>query len=98
MKEDIINIMNSVHIDVMDDKVKIECDPKRDSLPISVVEQIVLATIKKCQNEKEKNLPAGLVEAVAKKYDEHLFNTMMAWRTVSFILMAGIAAALIFWR
>jgi len=98
MKEDVINIMNSVHIDVVGDKVKIECDPKRDNLPIEVVEEIVKATINQCQHEKEKDLPAGLVEAVAKKYDEHVFNTMMAWRTVSFILMAGIAAALIFWR
>lgn len=98
MKEDIINIMNNVHIDVVGDKVKIECEPKRDSLPIKVVEQIVMATIKQCQKEKEKDLPAGLVEAIAKQYDEHLFKTMLAWRTVSFILMAGIAAAIIFWR
>lgn len=102
-EEDIINIMHTVNITVVgDNKVKITTDPARTDLPIEVVEQIVEATVKQCARKSGedfmKNVPPELVAEIAKRYDEHVFKLMNAWKTVSFILMAAIIAILIFWR
>ena len=98
MKEDVINILNTVNIEVVgDNKVKIKTNPARDSLPIEVVETIIENVVKQCSHQKEKNLPEGLVEAVAKEYDEHLFKLARSWKIVSFIL-AAIIVGLLIWR
>lgn len=76
MKKNIINVMNEVHIDVVDGKVKIVCSPERESLPIDVVEEIVMSVIKQAQKIQKEEPPAELVKAVAEQYDEHLFSIM----------------------
>ena len=98
MKKNIINIMNEVHIDVVDGKVKIVCNPERESLPIDVVEEIVTSVIKQAQKNSGKEPSPELVKAVAEQYDAHLFDIMRSWQIVSFILAAIIVGLLIFWR
>ena len=97
MKKNIINAMNEVHIDVVDDKVKIVCNPERESLPIDVVEEIVMSVIKQAQKIQKEPSPK-LVKAIAEQYDEQLFSIMRSWQIVSFILAAIIVGLLIFWR
>lgn len=89
---------NEVHIDVINGKVKIVCDPTRESLPIDVVEEIVMSVIKQAQKIQKEEPPAELVKAVAEQYDEHLFSIMRSWQIVSFVLAAIIVILLIFWR
>ena len=98
MKKNILNVMNEVHIDVVDGKVKIVCKPERESLPIDVVEEIVTSVIKQAQKNSGKEPSPELVKAVAEQYDAHLFDTMRSWQIVSFILAAIIIGLLIFWR
>ena len=98
MKKNVVNIMNEVHIDVVDGKVKIVCDPERESLPIDVVEEIVMSVIKQAQKNSGKEPSPELVKAVAEQYDAHLFDIMRSWQIVSFILSAIIVGLLIFWR
>lgn len=98
MKENIINVKNEVHIDVVDGKVKIVCNPERESLPIDVVEEIVMSVIKQAQKDSRKEPSPELVKAIAEQYDEHLFSIMRSWQIVSFILAAIIVGLLIFWR
>ena len=98
MKKNIVNVMNEVHIDVVDDKVKIVCNPERESLPIDVVEEIVTSVIKQAQKNSGKEPSPELVKAIAEQYDAHLFDTMRSWQIVSFILAAIIVGLLIFWR
>ena len=98
MKKNIVNVMNEVHIDVVDDKVKIVCNPERESLPIGVVEEIVMSVIKQAQKNSGKEPSPKLVKAIAEQYDEHLFSIMRSWQIVSFILAAIIVGLLIFWR
>lgn len=98
MKKNIVNVMNEVHIDVVDDKVKIVCNPERENLPIDVVEEIVMSVIKQAQKDSRKEPSPELVKAIAEQYDEHLFNIMRAWQIVSFILAAIIVGLLVFWR
>ena len=98
MKKNIINVMNEVHIDVVDGKVKIVCNPERESLPIDVVEEIVTSVIKQVQKNSGKEPSPELVKAIAEQYDAHLFDTMRSWQIVSFILSAIIVGLLIFWR
>lgn len=98
MKENIINVKNEVHIDVVDGKVKIVCNPERESLPIDVVEEIVMSVIKQAQKDSRKEPSPELVKAVAEQYDAHLFDTMRSWQIVSFILAAIIVGLLVFWR
>ena len=86
MEED---IMNSVHIDIVNDKVKIKCDPKREEIPIPVVEEIVTSVIKQCYKCIEKEAPDELVNAI---------QLAKAWKIVSLILAAIIIGLLIFWR
>ena len=82
MEED---IMNSVHIDIVNDKVKIKCDPKREEIPIPVVEEIVTSVIKQCYKCIEKEVPDAAQLA-------------KSWKIVSFILAAIIIGLLVFWR
>ena len=89
---------NEVHIDVIDDKVKIVCNPERENLPIDVVEEIVMSVIKQAQKDSRKEPSPKLVKAIAEQYDAHLFDTMRSWQIVSFILAAIIIGLLIFWR
>ena len=98
MKKNIINVMNEVHIDVVDGRVKIVCNPERENLPIDVVEEIVMSVIKQAQKDGRKEPSPELVKAIAEQYDAHLFDTMRAWQIVSFILAAIIVGLLIFWR
>lgn len=98
MKKNIINVMNEVHIDVVDGKVKIICHPERESLPIDVVEEIVMSVIKQAQKDSRKEPSPELVKAVVEQYDAHLFSIMRAWKIVSFILAAIIVVLLVFWR
>ena len=98
MKKNIVNIMNEVHIDIVDDKVKIICNPERESLPIDVVEEIVMSVIKQAQKIQKEKPPAELVKAVAEQYDAQLFSIMRSWQIVSFILAAIIVGLLVFWR
>lgn len=98
MKKNITNVMNEVHIDVVDDKVKIVCDPARESLPIDVVEEIVMSVIKQAQKDSRKEPSPELVKAIAEQYDEHLFSIMRSWQIVSFVLAAIIVVLLVFWR
>ena len=98
MKKNITNVMNEVHIDIVDGKVKIVCEPARESLPIDVVEEIVMSVIKQAQKIQKEEPPAELVKAVAEQYDEHLFSIMRSWQIVSFILAAIIVVLLVFWR
>ena len=98
MKKNIINVMNEVHIDVVDGKVKIVCNPERESLPIDVVEEIVTSVIKQAQKNSGKEPSHEVVKAIAEQYDAHLFDTMRSWQIVSFILAAIIVGLLIFWR
>ena len=98
MKKNIVNVMNEVHIDVVDDKVKIVCNPERESLPIDVVEEIVMSVIKQAQKDSRKEPSPELVKAVAEQYDVHLFSIMRSWQRVSFILAAIIVVLLVFWR
>ena len=95
MKKNVVNIMNEVHIDVVDGKVKIVCNPERESLPIDVVEEIVTSIIKQAQKIQKEEPSPELVKAVA---DAHLFDIMRSWQIVSFILSAIIVGLLIFWR
>lgn len=102
MKEDVINILHTVNIEVVgDNKVKIKTDPTRDSLPIEVVEAIVENVVKQCAHKTTdnfmKNVPPEFVEEIAKRYDEHVFKLMNAWKIVSFIL-AAIIVGLLIWR
>ena len=98
MEKNIINVMNEVHIDVIDGKVKIVCNPERESLPIDVVEEIVMSVIKQAQKDNKKEPSPELVKAIAEQYDEHLFSIMRSWQIVSFILAAIIVVLLVFWR
>lgn len=82
MEED---IMNSVHIDIVNDKVKIKCDPEREEIPIPVVEEIVMSVIKQCYKCMEKEAPDAV-------------QLVKAWKIVSFILAAIIIGLLVFWR
>ena len=98
MKKNIVNVMNEVHIDVVDGKVKIVCSPERENLPIDVVEEIVMSVIKQVQKDSRKEPSPELVKAIAEQYDEHLFSIMRSWQIVSFILAAIIVVLLVFWR
>ena len=98
MKKNVVNIMNEVHIDVVDGKVKIVCNPERKSLPIDVVEEIVTSVIKQAQKIQKEEPSPELVKAVAEQCDAHLFDIMRSWQIVSFILAAIIVGLLIFWR
>lgn len=98
MKKNVVNIMNEVHIDVVDGKVKIVCNPERESLPIDVVEEIVTSVVKQAQKIQKEEPSPELVKAIAEQYDAHLFDTMRSWQIVSFILAAIIVGLLIFWR
>lgn len=98
MKKNIINVMNEVHIDVVDGKVKIVCNPERESLPIDVVEEIVTSVVKQAQKIQKEEPSPELVKDIAEQYDAHLFDTMRSWQIVSFILAAIIIGLLIFWR
>ena len=89
---------NEVHIDIIDDKVKIVCNPERESLPIDVVEEIVISVIKQAQKDSRKEPSPELVKAVAKQYDAQLFSIMRSWQIVSYILAAIIVGLLVFWR
>lgn len=98
MKKNIINVMNEVHIDVVDGKVKIVCNPERENLPIDVVEEIVMSVIKQAQKDSRKEPSPELVKAISEQYNEHLFSIMRSWQIVSFILAAIIVGLLVFWR
>ena len=98
MKKNIVNVTNEVHIDVVDGKVKIVCNPARESLPIDVVEEIVMSVIKQAQKDSRKEPSPELVKAVAEQYDAHLFSIMRSWQIVSFVLAAIIVVLLVFWR
>ena len=89
---------NEVHIDVVDDKVKIICNPERENLPIDVVEEIVTSVVKQAQKIQKEEPSPELVKAIAEQYDAHLFDTMRSWQIVSFILAAIIVVLLVFWR
>lgn len=89
---------NEVHIDVIDDKVKIVCSPERESLPIDVVEEIIMSVIKQAQKDSRKEPSPELVKAIAEQYDKQLFSIMRSWQIVSFILAAIIVGLLVFWR
>ena len=82
MEED---IMNSVHIAIVNDRVKIKCDPEREEIPIPVVEEIATSIVKQCYKCIEKEIPDAAQLA-------------KSWKIVSFILAAIIIGLLVFWR
>lgn len=98
MQEEIVNIKNSVHIDVDGNKVKIKCIPARDSLPIPVVESIVKSAMAQYDAAKKEERSDELMNAFIEEYGLQTFKRMLAWKIVSFILAAVIVGLLIFGR